>query len=141
KAEQTEEVEGNRRRVRGRQLVPPTTPAEEPVRGKVRLVRNGTVRVALRVRGLAPPVRLDAVTDLAVFVGPSAGFLRGLDRKVPVGSLADRDPLGADDAGVAHVDHVRALDVEAYPEADEEDRCRGQQPHRPERARSRDLVI
>ena len=56
---------------------------------------------------------------------------------MPVRRLAGRDALAADDARVADVDHVRVLDVEADPEAEQEDGRAGQQPDRPDRARLR----
>ena len=57
--------------------------------------------------------------------------------KLPPRRLAVHDPLGADDARVADVDHVRRLDVEADAKAREEETGCGEQdpgrPHRPGR--------
>ncbi len=50
------------------------------------------------------------------------------------------DSLGTDHARVADVDHVRALDVEPDPEADEEDRGAEKHPDRPAR-RSRRAAV
>ena len=59
---------------------------------------------------LAAAVRLDAVADLARGVGRAARLERVavLDREVAPRRLAVDDPLRADHARVADVDHVRA---------------------------------
>ena len=67
--------------------------------------------VWIRVADLARARRPDRTPSVVV-----------LDREVPPRRLAVDDPLGADHAGVADVDHVRALDVEPDAEAGEEDR-------------------
>ena len=122
--------------VRRRQLVPLPRPAEDAVARHVREVRDGPVRVAALVRRLAAAVRLDALADLALRVGRPAGLQVPLRRHVAVRHLAVRDPVRADHARVADVDHAsRRLHVQADPEAGEEDRGGGEQPHRPERAR------
>ena len=54
-----------------------------------------------------------------------------LDREVPPRRLLLDDPLGTDHAREAHVDDVRALDVEPDAEAGEEDRRPEQHPDRP----------
>src|SRR5581483_1728553 len=139
------EVEGDRGEVRRREAVPLPAPAEREVAGDVRLVRGRPVRVALRVRALAAAVRLDAVADLAGGVGRPARLevlaaRELLDREVPPRRLSLDDPLRADHAGVADVDHVRALDVEADAEAGEEDRRADQHPDRPARRARRPAV-
>ena len=98
--------------MRGRQVVPLPAPAECQVARDVRLVGDGAVRVALRIRRLAASVRLDALADLSGGVGRPAGLQVVLDREVPPRrlTLVD-DPLGADDARVADVDDIRPLDV------------------------------
>src|SRR3989440_517478 len=90
--------------------------------------------------GHAAPIRLDSVADLPVLVRRTARLPAVLDGKVSVGRLARGDPLGPDDARVADVDHIRVLDIEPDPEADEEDRPGGKQPNRPHRARRRDSL-
>src|SRR5262249_13946956 len=93
------------------------------------------------VRALTTTVRLDPVADLARgSVRRTARLLRVLDREVPPWRLAVDDPLGSDHAGVADVDHVRALDVESDPETGEEDRCAEQRPDRPDRRARRTAV-
>src|SRR5262249_7036168 len=114
---------------------------EREVAGDVRLVRDRPVRVPLRVRALAAAVRLDPVADLAGGVGGRArarlerlAARQPLPREVPPGRLPVVDaPLGPDDARIADVDHVRALDVEPDAEACEEDRGAEQRPDRPAR--------
>ena len=130
-----EQVERDRRRVHGRQLVPAAAPAERPVRRHVGLVRDRPVRVAALVGRLAAPVRLHALTDLTVGVLRPAGLQRPLDRHVTVGRLAVDDPVRADHARVADVDHVRVAHVEPEPKAGQEDRGRREQPERPDRPR------
>ena len=88
--EDAEQVEGDHRRVRGRQVVPAAAPAEEEVAGDVALVRDGPVRVAERVRRLAAAVRLDALADLALGVRRAARLQALLDGHVPVRRLARR---------------------------------------------------
>src|SRR3954464_14483152 len=107
----------------GRQVVPLAGPAERQVPGHVRLVRDGAIRVALRVRRLAAAVRLDPLADLALAVGLPAR-LAELDREVAVRRLAVHDSLRAAPARVADVDHVRRANVEADAEAGREDRGR-----------------
>ena len=130
--EQAEQVEGDRGEVRGGQVVPLAGPAESEVAGQVGLVRDRPVGVALRVRGLAAPVRLDAVADLAVGVGRAARLSRSSTGKWPYGDLSVRDPVGADHARVADVDHVRGAHVEPDPEARREDGRGREQPDRPD---------
>src|SRR6185437_3548260 len=69
-----QEIEGNRREVRGWEIVPLSTPTADEVAGDVGLVRDRPVRVALRVRRLAASVRLDAVPDFARVVGRPTGL-------------------------------------------------------------------
>ena len=116
----------------GRQRVPLPAPAEDGVAGQIGLVGDGAVRVAERVRRLAAAVRLDPVADLARRVGGPARRPVALDREVAVGALPVRDPVGADHAGVADVDHVRVGDVEPDPEPEQEDRGGDQHPDRPD---------
>ena len=117
------------------ELVPLPAPAEDEIAGHVGEVGDRAVRVAARVRGLAAPVRLDALADLAVGVGGAARLQVALLRHVPVRGLPVRDPLAADHAGEADVDHApRRLDVQADAEAREEDGGRGEQPRRARRA-------
>src|SRR6266545_1644880 len=130
-AEQAEEVEHDRGRVRGREVVPLPGPAEDQVLGDVRLVGDGPVRVAAVVRRLAPPVRLHAVPDLAVLVLRSARLEVVLDRHVPIRRLAVDDPLGADHARITDVDDVRRARVEADAEADREHGRGEEDPRRP----------
>src|SRR5207244_8373126 len=80
--EDAEQVEEDRRRVRGREAVPLAAPPEDEVGGDVRLVRDWAVRVRLRVRRLAAPVRLDAVADLPVGVRQAARLQVVLDGEV-----------------------------------------------------------
>ena len=68
-----------------------------------------------------------------VSAGPQDFFRVLSTGKFPHGAVAVDDPLGADHARVADVDHVRALDVEPDPEAGEEDRGAEQHPDRPAR--------
>ena len=124
----------------GGQRVPLAAPAEDRVAGQVGEVRHRPVGVAERVRVLAAAVRLDAVAHLAVGVGRAALRAVVLDREVPVGALPVRDPVGADHARVADVDHVRRANVQADPEAGEEDRRRGEHPDRPHGGAARRAV-
>ena len=122
------------------QVVPLPAPPEREIAGDVRLVGDGPVGVSLGVRALAAAVRLDPVADLARGVGRPARLLRVLDREVPPRRFAVDDPLGADHAGVADVDHVRLLDVQPDPEAGEKDgRCE-KHPDRPARRPGRAAV-
>ena len=64
------------------------------------------------------------------------GFRFALLRHVPVRHLSVHDPLRADDAGEADVDHAPLrLDVEPDAEAGEEDAGGREQPHRPDGGR------
>ena len=120
-----EQVEPDRRRVRRRQLVPAPAPAECEHRGHVRQVRHRAVRVAARVGRLAASVRLDPLPDLTLRVRRAARRAVGLDGHVAVRRLTVEDPVGADHACIADVDHgMRGLDVQANPQADEKDRRR-----------------
>src|SRR5439155_1080378 len=110
-------------------------PAEEQVARDICLVSDRPVRVTRWIRRFAESVCLDAVADLAVLIRRPASFPVVLDRKVAVGSLSLQDSLCADDAGVADVDHIRVLDVEANPKAGEEYGGGGENPNRPDRPR------
>ena len=132
--EHDQEIEGNRRGMRRRERVPSARPAERQHRGHVGEVGDRAVRVAPRVRGLAAAVLLDALADLPVRVRRATGSAAVLDGHVAVGGLAVEDPVGADHAGVADVDHAaRRLEVEADPEAGKEDGRCDEQPDRPDR--------
>ena len=67
------------------------------------------------------------------------GLQVALDREVAPRRLPVHDPLGADHAGVADVDHVRRLHVEPDAEAGEEDGARraGSRPATPGASASR----
>ncbi len=122
------------------QRVPLAAPAEDRVTGQIRQVRDRAVGVAERVRILTAPVRLDAVAHLALGVGGAALGPVVLDREVAVRALAVHDPVGADDARVADVDHVRVADVQADAKAGDEHRRRGEHPHRPHRRPARRVI-
>ena len=99
-------------------------------------VGGRAVGVAARVRRLAAAVRLDPVADLPSESARPARPGRVLDRHVPVRGLAVEDPVAADHAGVADVDHpVGVLDVEPDAQPAEEDGDGGEQPHRPRERR------
>ena len=124
-----------------RELVPDPGPAEHPERGQIGLVGDRAVGVALGVGGLAAPVRLDVVANLAARVGGPTRGAPVLDREMAVGVDAVRDPLGADHAGEADVDHVRVPPVEADPEAADEHGRADQQPDRPHGRASRRAIF
>ena len=131
--DEREEVERDRGRVRGGQLVPPPGPAEDEHGGHVGEIGDRPVRVAARIRRLAAAVRLDPVAYLAVGVGPAAGLQVVRHRHRPVRRLAVEDPVAADHAGVADVDHAAAVvDVEPDAESDEEERGDGERPDGPD---------
>ena len=134
-AEHAEDVERERREVRRRQVVPLAGPAEERVAGDVREVRHRAVGVAAIVRGLAAAVRLHALADLALGVGRAARLQVPLHGHVAVRRLPVDDPVGADHARVADVDHVRRLDVQPDAKAREKDRGGDEHPDRPDRPR------
>ena len=136
------QIVSNRIEVRctARQPVPLVAPAEDRVARDVREVGDRPVGVAERVRGLAPAVRLDPVAHLAFAVGRAALRPRVLDREVAVGALAVHDPVGADDPGVADVDHVRRAHVEPDAKPGDEHRRRGEQPDGPDRHPARRRV-
>ena len=138
--EDGEQVEEDRGEMHGGQGVPLAAPAEDRIAGQVRDVRHRPVGVSVRVRVLAPAVRLDAVAHLAVGVGRAALGAVVLDREVTVGALPVRDAVGADDARIADVDHIRCANVQADAEAGDEDRRRGQHPDRPDRRTTRRAV-
>ena len=115
------------------QLVPPPGPSEDEHGGHVGEIGDGPVRVPTRIRRLAAAVRLDPLAYLAVGVGPAAGLQVVRDRHRPVRDLAVEDPVAADHAGVADVDHAAAVvDVQPDAEPDEEQRGDGERPHRPD---------
>ena len=105
-AEHREQVEEDRRGVRGRQLVVEVAgvPRQRQLEGDVGVVVDRAVGVALGV----------VLGELAL----------------PPDGLAVGDPVGADDAGVADVDHAGCADVERDAEEQQEDQRRGQQPDR-----------
>src|SRR3954466_15900035 len=111
--EHREQVEEDRREVDRPELVPLVRPAEDLVAGDVGEIRDGAVRVAERVRGLALAVLLDPIAHLAGAVGRAAFRTRVLDREVPVRALPVDDPVGTDHARVADVDDVRGAPVQA----------------------------
>ena len=128
-AEQREQVERDRGEVRRWQVVP----LPGPTRGS----RSPGCTTRMR------PARTCRPRDSRSRSGRSTGSSRGSrpeesavpqdffvfsTGKLPHGACAVDDPLGADHARVADVDHVRALDVEPDPEAGQEDRRRRAAP-------------
>ena len=99
--EHREQVERERGGVGGGEVVPRPRPGEHLLEGRVGVVVDGAVRVAR-----------------AIVLGEVAVQVR------PVG-----DPVRADHARVADVDHVRVRHVQADPETDQED----QAEHQPRR--------
>src|SRR5207245_1858976 len=91
------------------------------------------VRVARGIRGFTTPVRLDAVADLAVRVGRPARLEVSFDRKMAVRRDTCSNSLRTDHTGVADVDDVRALEVQADAKAREEYGRAEQHPRRPQR--------
>ena len=131
-AEDDEQIEPDRGRMRRRQRVPLSRPAECKHCGNVREVCHRTVRVAARVGRFAAAVLLDPIADRTVGVGLAAGRARVLDRHVAVRGLAVEDPVGADHTGVADIDHTtRALEIEADPQPAEEHGNGCKRPNRP----------
>ena len=135
-AEEREQVEGDRRRVRRGQLVPLPAPAEAAgSRGCT--TRRRPARTCRRARS---PTRSGRSSGSRSRISPSASarphaFRLPSRGMCPYGDCAVHDPIRADHARVADVDDVRAAHVEADAEADEEDRRRREQPDRPHRTR------
>ena len=108
------------------------------VAGHVGEVGHRAVRVAAWIGRFAAPVRLNALPDLALGVGWAARLQVLLHRHVPVGRLAVRDPVRADDPREADVDHASLrLHVQPDPEPGEEDGNADEQPDGPDRSRRR----
>ena len=136
--EYDEQVEGDRRRVGRRQRVPLPGPGKHERRGHVGEVGDRPVRVAAGKGRLAAAVVLDPVANRAVRVLLATGPLRAGDGHVPVRGTAVEDPVAADHAGVADVDHSpRRLEVEADAETPQKDRNRREQPDGPEESGGR----
>ena len=101
-----EQVEGDRRAVRGGQVVPRAAPRHRLLEGQVGQVVDRPVGVAA----------------LHVLAEPG-----------PVEVVAVGDPVGADHARVAHVDHVRVDHVQRHAEAHEQHQADRQPGQRHER--------
>ena len=134
--EHAEDVERDRREMGSGERVPLAVPPEEEIPGEVRLIRDGAVRVPLRVR----PTRSRPFVWMRSRISPAAsGSTARLQlvphREVPRRCLPMRDALRADHARVADVDDIRGLHVEADAKAAEEDRSGEQDPGRPDGAR------
>ena len=138
-AEDDEQVERDRGRMRRGQRVPlprPDAASAPPARRRGRRWDRTCRRAGWRTRS-GRSAGSSRGPSPSVSAGPQARPVSATGMW-PYGASAVEDPVAADHAGVADVDHpARGLEIEADPEAAEKDGNGREQPHRPGQRRVR----